>query len=79
MFYRIFFWAGFIVISILSALALLMMGYASDFLKLILMSFAAGFFLSLCISGLLRLCVHAVQWLTNMNGYRLRYQERRRA
>ena len=76
MFYRIIFWAGFILITILSAFLFLMNGYANNFLKLILMSFACGFLLSFVLSGLLRFVVHAVQWLDNLNDYRLRFQER---
>jgi len=70
MFYRIMFWLLFIFISIGSAMKLLMSDDGMDFLKLIVISFACGFIIARIVTGLIRVALHSIQWIFNINDYR---------
>ena len=74
MFYRITFWLCFIAASILCALTFLVKGYGSDFMKLVLMSFGAGFVIAIVVNTVVRFMLHAVQWIANINDYRVKSQ-----
>ena len=77
MLYRITFWICFIGASIICALTFLVKGYGNDFMKLVLMSFGAGFVIAIIVSTIMRFTLHIIQWVANVNDYRVKHQLRK--
>lgn len=78
MFYEIMFWVYFILASLLSTLYFLMQS-DGEFLEVVLKSFAVGFVIAVVLNAIVKRLVHEWRWAKNVDGYREKYEMRKRS